>query len=63
MTVVGHRKGSGISENLACEEWVCGLGALVGGVQCRLVQASASGVCECTFGGACQFAWQAEERH
>ena len=41
MTVVGHRKGSGISENLACEEWVCGLGALVGGVQCRLVQASA----------------------
>ena len=37
-TVVGHRNGSGIGDNLASMEWVGG---------CCVLQASASCICEC----------------
>ena len=40
-TIVGHIKGSGIVDDIACV-----MGALVGGVQ---VQASATRMCECAF--------------
>ena len=58
-TVVGHRKGSGIADNLMCVgvgALVGGVhGCLVGGVQCSAVLSGAVCVCVCVC--VCVFGW------